>query len=116
VQVQEALKRAVVSHRFPIQQGHKLKDDLWKKVVRLIDDFSVSFVNDACSPGEKISYHTLDTLIGLIQCLSASGHRVSLRKDDFKAAYKTLPILTEHLDLAVVLYRTISGDVNALQL
>ena len=52
----ESLEKGVtVSRRFPLQQGDK---------VRMIDDYSISEVNDSCTLNSKIDLHVIDTVCG----------------------------------------------------
>ena len=116
LKLRKAVAHAVLSPRFAIDQGVKMKAGALRRKVRLIDDFTASMVNSTVSAGERISHDYLDQLIGLIQLFSSAGERVSLRKDDIVGAYKTLPLQLEELDLAVAATKAVNGDVKALQL
>jgi hypothetical protein len=115
ISVVDALQK-VLTPRFVIDQGFKLKKGVQIRSLRLIDDFTASMVNLTAALGEKCSHDYIDTLVGLIQLLSSNGGKVRLRKDDFVGAYKTLPLKTDELDLAVAIIKVAGGKVRALQL
>ena len=85
--------------------------------VRCIDNFTVSLINSAVQHSEKASPDTLDTLVALVR-ETANGQRVKIRwrKDDFKHAFKTLPICSGHLPLAVTVWPEIAQHGEAFQL
>ena len=47
-------KGATISRRFPLLQGEK---------IRMIDDYSVSGVNDSCTINTKLDLHVTDTFV-----------------------------------------------------
>ena len=73
---------------------------------RVIDDFSVSGVNDSCSIHSKISLHMIDTLgavtrryFGLCKELEVDNKLVA-RTFDLKSAYRQIAVCKEHLKYA----------------
>ena len=54
--LEELEKDAIVSRRFLLQQGSK---------ARVIDDYSVSGINDTCAARNKVDLHMIDTLAAL---------------------------------------------------
>lgn len=85
---------SVISRRFPLVQGNK---------IRLIDDFSISGVNDSCTINAKIDLHMIDTLGAVarkfFQWCKARGWDSSLRAKtfDLKTAYRQVSIREDHL-------------------
>ena len=85
---------ATISRRFPLVQGAK---------TRMIDDFSISGVNDSCSTFNKIDLHVVDTFSSLVKQYykksQASGRSGELegKTYDLKSAYRQVPIKKEHL-------------------
>ena len=72
----------------------------------MIDDFSVSGVNDGCSIHSKISLHMIDTLgavtrryFGLCKELEVDSKLVA-RTFDLKSAYRQIAVCKEHLKYA----------------
>ena len=49
---------ATISRRFPLSQGEK---------TRMIDDYSVSGVNDSCTIHSKLDLHMVDTFVAVIK-------------------------------------------------
>ena len=49
---------AIISRRFPLEQGEK---------VRLIDDFSISGVNDSCTIHTKLDLHVINTFVTMVK-------------------------------------------------
>ena len=94
----EALEQgATISRRFPLQQGDK---------IRMIDDYSISGVNDSCTLNSKLDLHVVDTFVATIkaffQAMDAAGREtlVLAKTYDLKSAYRQVPILTSHLKFA----------------
>ena len=112
----EALRSAVVTPRFAVDQGVRWKNGRRRRKVRLIDDFLASLINDTVSPGEMLSHDGLDVLVSLIRQVTEKGYDVKFRKEDFTGAYKTLPLRGDELDLAVAVLKAADDDVAALQL
>lgn len=85
---------ATISRRFPLQQGSK---------IRMIDDYSVSGVNDSCTIHTKLDLHVVDTFIAAVRSyfdgMKASGRDMSLvaKTYDLKSAYRQVPIRADHL-------------------
>ena len=90
-------KGAVISRRFPLRQGGK---------VRLIDDYSVSGINECTSTHNKIDLHMIDAFAGLMreffrQCEQLGLDSAVLAKTyDLKSAYRQVPIRADHLKFA----------------
>ena len=84
---------ATIARRFPLEQGSK---------VRMIDDFSISGVNDSCEIHNKLDLHMIDTFCAVIKQFfleCGSGQRSSsliLKTYDSKSAYRQVPIDPAH--------------------
>lgn len=85
---------ATVSRRFPLDQHDK---------IRMIDDYSISGVNDSCTVNAKLDLHVVDTFVATIKSYFA-GMQAS-QKDtasllaktyDLKSAYRQIPIHPAH--------------------
>ena len=65
-----------------------------------MDDFSDSNVNNATSIGKPLPVDTLDSLVSLAS-RAIAGHgehaEIRFRKEDFKGAFKSLPLRGEDL-------------------
>lgn len=87
-------KGATISRRFPLLQGEK---------IRMIDDYSVSGVNDSCTINTKLDLHVIDTFVAAAKSyfeeMDACGNDVSLQAKayDLKSAYRQIPIRNDHL-------------------
>ena len=84
----------VVSRRFPLIQKNK---------TRMIDDFTVSGINDTAASHNKVDLHMVDTFAAVIReffrrC-SAEDKASSLvaKTYDLKSAYRQVPIRQDHL-------------------
>ncbi|CAK9117153.1 unnamed protein product [Durusdinium trenchii] len=88
---------SVISRRFPLRQGSK---------IRMIDDYSVSGVNECTSTHHKIDLHMVDTFAALMKelfrrCEHFGSHSEFLAKTyDLKSAYRQVPIRGERLKFA----------------
>ena len=88
---------SVISRRFGIQQGEKL---------RLIDDFSISGVNDSCTVQHKVDLHMVDTFAALLRsffrgCQAKNmSSKLHAKTYDLKAAYRQVPVHPDHLKYA----------------
>eukprot|EP00435_Cladocopium_sp_Y103_P058226 s2737_g20.t1 len=88
---------ATISRRFPLVQSSK---------VRMIDDFSISGVNDSCEIHNKIDLHMIDTFCALVKhyfaACGASGKSCALlaKTYDLKSAYRQVPIKPSHYKFA----------------
>jgi len=84
----------VVSRRFPLVQRDK---------VRMIDDFTISGINDTASSQNKVDLHMVDTFAAVVReffrCCEATGRASNLvaKTYDLKSAYRQVPIHEEHL-------------------
>ena len=96
-ELEQLEKGAVISRRFPLRQGGK---------VRLIDDYSVSGINECTSTHNKIDLHMIDTFAGLMReffrrCEQLGLDSTVLAKTyDLKSAYRQVPIRADHLKFA----------------
>ena len=88
---------ATISRRFALVQGQK---------TRMIDDFSISGVNDSCIIHNKIDLHLVDTFAATIksyfgECRShgCDGSLVG-KTYALKSAYRQVPIRADHLKFA----------------
>ena len=88
---------SVISRRFPLVQSNK---------TRMIDDFSISGVNDSCTIHSKIDLHMIGALGAVIRkyfqrCSGADADsRLWAKTFDLKSAYRQVPIRSEHLRYA----------------
>ena len=95
--LEELESGATISRRFPLQQGPK---------TRMIDDFSISGVNDSCTAHNKIDLHMIDTFAAAVryffQAKQKTGLDTSLEAKtyDLKSAYRQVPICCKHLKFA----------------
>ena len=95
--LQDLEEGATISRRFALSQGQK---------VRMIDDFSISGVNDSCIIHNKIDLHLVDTFVATVRHFfaEASGAGVSTalvaKTYDLKSAYRQVPIKASHLKFA----------------
>ena len=82
---------------FSLMQGEK---------IRMIDDYSVSGVNDSCTIHTKLDLHVVDTFIAAIRsyfgAMKLKGNDVSLlaKTYDLKSAYRQIPVRSDHLKYA----------------
>ena len=115
IEIRQALQSAVLTPRFPVDEGIRVRKGRRGRKVRSIDDFLASFINAAASPGEAIQYNTIDTLVALMQQIP-QGTGIRFRKDDFVGAFKTLPLQEQELFLAVAVFLGKHKKLEALQL
>jgi len=84
---------ATVSRRFPLVQGSK---------TRMIDDFSISGVNDSCEIHNKLDLHMIDTFCSLVKLYFRScaefgkGSSLLAKTYDLKSAYRQVPVKPAH--------------------
>ena len=86
-------KGAVISHRFPFPQQSK---------VRMINDYTVSGVNDTTAVHSKVDLHMVDIFCSLIKSLLSLGDegcasQLLAKTYDLKSAYRQVPIRYDHL-------------------
>ncbi len=101
-------KHRFLTRRFAVKQRDA--KGLWK--IRCIDDFHESLVNDACGVHRRIRmgrHHDLDWVARRLH--RRLGHRLKLLKSDFRAAYRSCPILSEDLKFSHILIRGASGEL-----
>ena len=90
---------SVISRRFPLVQGNK---------TRMIDDYSISGVNDSCVINNKLDLHAIDTLCAMVRSFfmgcGAMGKDCSLvaKTYDLKSAYRQVPVNPAHYKYAFV--------------
>ena len=88
---------ATISRRFALVQGAK---------TRMIDDFSISGVNDSCIIHNKIDLHLIDTFASAVKSyfVKCRSHGVCSelvgKTYDLKSAYRQVPIRSDHLKFA----------------
>ena len=84
----------VISRRFPLTQKTK---------TRMIDDFTISGINDTASSHNKVDLHMVDTFAALIReffrrCAEEDkGSALVAKTYDLKSAYRQVPIRSDHL-------------------
>ncbi|CAE7369217.1 unnamed protein product [Symbiodinium sp. CCMP2592] len=89
-------KRCLVSSRFPLLQGDKL---------RPIDNYSSSLINDTVTVSEKPITHSIDEIALLINTLSSAARKKNLnalygKTADLKGAYRQLAVSDTSLDFS----------------
>ena len=93
-------RRWVASPRFALV---KERDGALK--LRVIDDLSWSGVNGLLLPAEKIAYEGIGVVVHMLRCyIAATGQVPRLLVEDYKAAYRTLPLDPRHRHLNVVAF------------
>ena len=81
----------------PLAQGEK---------IRMIDDYSVSGVNDSCTIHSKLDLHMIDTFFAVIKSYfekklgAAADCSLLARTYDLKSAYRQIPVRRDHLKYA----------------
>ena len=84
----------VVSRRFPLIQRNK---------TRMIDDFTVSGINDTAASQNKIDLHMVDTFAAVIREFFLRRNEAGMASNlvaktyDLKSAYRQVPIREDHL-------------------
>ena len=102
---------ATISRRFPLVQGSK---------VRMIDDFSISGVNDSCIIHNKIDLHLIDTFAAAIRLFFSRKSSLSMagalegKTYDLKSAYRQVPIRPDHLKFAY--FSIYNCEVDAVEI
>ena len=105
---------AIISRRFALVQGAK---------TRMIDDFSISGINDSCIIHNKIDLHLIDTFAATIKSffVQCKHHNVCGalvgKTYDLKSAYRQVPIRSDHLKFAYFsIYKCESDEVQIYRL
>ena len=105
---------AVISRRFPLQQSNK---------TRLIDDFSISGINETCTTHNKVDLHMIDTLAALTKqyfrhCAEKQlDSTLQAKTFDLKSAYRQIPIRESHLRYAYFcIYNCEQGHAEVYQM
>ena len=102
---------ATISRRFALVQGAK---------TRMIDDFSISGVNDSCIIHNKIDLHLIGTFAAAVRYFFAERSAVSLagtlegKTYDLKSAYRQVPIRCDHLKFAY--FSIYNCEVDAVEI
>lgn len=103
-----------MSRRFAIRQGSK---------VRMIDDFSISGINETCITHCKVDLHMIDTFCAVLKryfdVLGGGGGSCELvgKTYDLKSAYRQVPIKESHLKYAFFsVYNHELGEPQVYQL
>ena len=92
--IEELEPGATVSRRFPLKQATK---------VRMIDDYTVSGVNDSCATFSKLDLHAIDTFIAVVRrYFEDMGQadkcaELMAKTFDLKSAYRQIPVREDHL-------------------
>ena len=101
---------STISRRFPLQQGQK---------IRMIDDYSVSGVNDSCTIHTKLDLHVVDAFNAAIRAyfdgMGALGRDSSLvaKTYDLKSAYRQVPVRSDNLKFGYFcIYNHENGQVE----
>eukprot|EP00438_Fugacium_kawagutii_P036299 Skav217420 [mRNA] locus=scaffold2674:532342:553051:- [translate_table: standard] len=88
---------STISKRFALVQHNK---------TRLIDDFSISAVNDSCVSHNKIDLHMIDTFAAMIKLWFEKSDEAAVPAEllaktyDLKSAYRQVPTHPDHLKYA----------------
>ena len=112
---------AILTPRFPADEGWRRRQGVWYHKARPIDDFRASKINGATSACERIRHDSLDVLLGAAQTLWKNRQvstvcRLRIRKDDVSGAFKTLPLRREDLPCAIAILAESAKRGKALQL
>ena len=110
----------IITARFPVVEA-RAEEAGGTSVpeVRLIDDFSASGVNSATAVGEPMPVDILDTLVAVARRIASrrgADCQLHFRKEDFKGAFKSLPLDGNDLRFAVVSWKAAVEQGRALQL
>eukprot|EP00435_Cladocopium_sp_Y103_P067586 s1136_g30.t1 len=112
--IQQLPDGAVVSRRFPLVQGSK---------TRMIDDYTISGINDTAACSNKVDLHMIDTLASVIReffflCDAAGLSSDILAKTyDLKPAYRQVPVREDHLKFSrFCIYNCETGKPEIYQL
>ena len=104
----------IVSRRFPLTQKTK---------TRMIDDFTISGINDTASSHNKVDLHMVDTFAALIReffrrCAEEDKASALVAKTyDLVSAYRQVPIRSDHLCFSYFcIYNCESGKAEVYQL
>jgi len=82
-----------------------------------IDDFTKSGCNAATEIIEKLSYESLDALLAVLRALEGmTGSDLVLWKADIDSAYRRVPLIPEHRDLAYVTFNHQGNKIVARHL
>ena len=94
VPLDEVPHDVVVSPRFPVIQGPKL---------RAIDDMSASMINATVVSHEKLQFYDIPCILAVArEFCNASGRPLHGRSFDMQNAYRQIPVLPAHRRLAYV--------------
>ena len=99
IAVEDIPEGAVISKRFALRQGVK---------TRLIDDFSISGVNESCVTHNKVDLHMIDTFCAVLKkyFMEAGSRRLDpelvAKTYDLIAAYRQVPVRLDQLQFSYV--------------
>jgi hypothetical protein len=99
IPINELPPGSLISRRFPLVQGNK---------TRMIDDYSISGVNDSCIIHNKLDLHVIDTFCAVVRsfflgCGTAGKDSSLLAKTyDLKSAYRQVPVNPAHYKYAFI--------------
>ena len=68
----------------------------------MIDDFSISGVNDSCEVNNKLDLHMIDTFCSLVKMFfrrcaeTSSDSSLNAKTYDLKSAYRQMPVREDH--------------------
>ena len=90
----EVPEGCIISRRFPLVQGAK---------TRMIDDYSISGINDTAASSNKVDLHMVDTFAAVLREFFRRCNEVGQDSNlvaktyDLKSAYRQVPIREDHL-------------------
>ena len=104
------LDGVILARRFSREQGLKA-DGTVKK--RAVDDETGSGINEATQPTSKMFTDTVEDLIALaLLCMIFAKVGISFWKADIDSAFRRIPIMPKHRNLAWVAYRNTQGKTQ----
>ena len=98
-QLQDLEEGSTISRRFPLVQPNK---------TRMIDDFSISGVNDSCVSHNRVDLHLVDTFCAMVKCFFGRCNQAGVDSElraktyDLTSAYRQVPIKPSHYRYAYV--------------
>ena len=91
--------RVTLTRRIPVREERQAG---WR--TQIVDHETESWVNEATRPCDKIRNDTLGILVFVLTFLFAMGELPRMWKRDISSAFRRVPILSAHLDLAHVVW------------
>ena len=92
-------KGSTISRRFPSVQSSK---------IRMIDEFSVSGVNDSCVSDNRVDLHLVDTFCAMVKCFFGQCEQGGIDSEiraktyDLTSAYRQVPVRPNYYRYAYV--------------